>query len=93
MENDDIFSGSDDKTIKIWRNANCIKTIKGHEDAVRTICVYERRYLLSGVFNSTIRVWDLKNNGKCVQVTKEHNANCIIKKHNFRIIIVLLTQL
>ena len=78
MENNNICSGNDDQTIKIWRNANCIKTIKGHEDAVRTICVYERRYLHSGGFDSTIRVWDLTNNGKCVQITKEHSANVII---------------
>ena len=46
--------------------------------------MYEKRYSLSGKFYSTIKVWDLKNDGKCVQVTKEYNANiiCISKMDN-----------
>ena len=49
MENRDILIGSNDKTIKIWRN-NCIKTFKGHEDTVRTsVCMKDGIYLVEGL--------------------------------------------
>ncbi len=33
----DIWSGSADKTLKIWRGGNCVKTIKDAEDCVRQL--------------------------------------------------------
>ena len=88
LDNGDIASGSDDKTIKVWKKGICVRTIKAHDDAVRTLCVFEKKYLISGGFDCAVKVWDMDNEGKCVQIVKEHTGNviCVIKKEKQGII-------
>eukprot|EP00126_Sphaerothecum_destruens_P005788 Sdes_comp19042_c0_seq1m9621 len=59
-----LASGSRDKTIKVWdvRSLQCIFTLHGHDNWVRSLLFHPRgKYLLSCSDDKTIRVWDLKN--------------------------------
>ena len=41
------------------KSLQCLKTLEGHEDNVRVLAVGQR-YLFSGSWDKTIRVWDLQ---------------------------------
>ena len=46
---------------QVWdsKTLQCLKTLEGHEDNVRVLAVGQR-YLFSGSWDKTIRVWDLQ---------------------------------
>ena len=81
---DELFSGSADKTIKRWRvdaaEGHCVGTLKGHKGAVMSLHRHHG-LLISGSQDQTVRLWDLKEGG-CVgslwqaadSGTKERNA-------------------
>lgn len=68
-ENGDIVSGSLDKTVKIWRDNQCIVTLGAHEASVLSLAGLEDGALASGSGDTTIRVW--KDN-RCHAVLKGH---------------------
>ena len=39
LPNGNFLTGSADRSIKMWKNDKCIKTLTGHTDAVRALCV------------------------------------------------------
>ena len=44
----DIYvAGSSDKTIKVWRGGNCERTLSGHTDCIRAVCVCTDSEILS----------------------------------------------
>jgi WD40 repeat protein len=49
-----------DYLVQVWdsRSLTCLKTLQGHEDNVRVLCV-GAGFLFSGSWDKTIRVWDL----------------------------------
>ena len=49
------------KCVQVWdsKTLQCLKTLEGHEDNVRVLAVGQR-YLFSGSWDKTIRVWDLQ---------------------------------
>jgi WD40 repeat protein len=55
-----LFSGGDDKTIKIWDivTAQCVEELKGHENGV-TCLAFANNELFSGSFDYYIIWWDL----------------------------------
>ena len=57
-----LFSGSMDKTIKVWDVATgaCVQTLQGHTDSVWSVCVSANgSRLFSGSSDNTIKVWNI----------------------------------
>jgi WD40 repeat protein len=54
-----VYSGSDDKTIRVWSgdDGTHLQTLEGHTDGVRALAVGLDGKVFSGSFDSTIRVW------------------------------------
>ena len=59
LSNKYLISGSDDKTIKIWSNKKCIKTLLGNGLSVRSLCQINEYFFASGSFDKTIKIWDI----------------------------------
>ena len=62
---DRLFSGSIDKTIKMWdlKTGKCEKTFAGHTEEVNALIVYDN-YLISGA--AEIKIWDIET-GSCIK--------------------------
>ncbi|KAK2963213.1 putative WD repeat protein 17 [Blattamonas nauphoetae] len=82
-----LASGSDDQTIKVWDVPNCVPsskgtneqnhiTLYGHEKNVRALRWSPEfpHILFSGSWDSTIRVWNVKQ-GSCISVVRDHHAD------------------
>ena len=73
------FSGSKDKTIRLWDSASGKKllVLKGHTDGVRSIVFSPNgRLLASGAEDKTIRLWDTAS-GKMRAVLRGHEKGVI----------------
>ena len=83
LDNGIIISGSDDKTIKIWKEYNNIKTIEEHENSIRSLCQINKDYFASGSFDCSIKIWDI-NTWECIQTLVGHDSNiiCVISLNN-----------
>ncbi|MBS0603867.1 MAG: F-box/WD repeat-containing protein [Verrucomicrobia bacterium] len=70
-----LFSGSYDKTIKIWdlNNNRCTATLEGHDRAVTCIALDGQR-LFSGSLDQTIKIWDLNTN-TCTATLEGHSGH------------------
>jgi len=74
-----LVSGSTDKTVKIWNveDGSCIKTLEGHSDWVRCVCVVvgggedEEDLIVSGSDDKTLKVWNIE--GKCLKTLQGHS--------------------
>lgn len=69
IHNGRLYSGSDDRTIKIWdlsssssnrKHSEPIRTLTGHTDRVLALTVYDGR-LYSASKDRTVRVWDISS--------------------------------
>ncbi|KAJ5779737.1 hypothetical protein N7457_007457 [Penicillium paradoxum] len=69
-----VATGSRDKTIRIWdTRGNCIKTLVGHDNWVRSLVFHPGgKYLLSVSDDKTMRCWDLTQEFKCVRTIVAH---------------------
>ncbi|KAL9231616.1 hypothetical protein vseg_006818 [Gypsophila vaccaria] len=71
-----LYSGSWDKTIKVWRvsDGKCMESIdEAHEDAINSVAVGYGGMLYSGSADGTVKVWRRELEGKRtrhVEVTK-----------------------
>ncbi|KAK7003570.1 E3 ubiquitin-protein ligase TRAF7-like isoform X1, partial [Biomphalaria glabrata] len=71
---DYLFSGSTDKTIKVWDTSSsykCVKTLEGHSGIVLALCNYGNK-LFSGSQDCNIIVWNVETYENC-QVIKAHD--------------------
>jgi WD40 repeat protein len=71
-----LASGSDDRTVRLWDVATgeCIQTLKGHEDCVRSVAFSpDGVTLASGSSDRTVRLWDVAT-GECFDTYKQHTA-------------------
>ncbi len=74
-ENIYMMSCSLDKTIKLWKNFNCIHTFLDHNDWVRCLAISnDNQYFLSGCVSSVIKYWDL-NHKKVLHTFNNSNDN------------------
>lgn len=77
---DFLFSGSSDKTIKVWDTGNnyrCIKTMEGHTGIVLALCTWGNK-LYSGSQDCRIRVWNIENFEKENSVEAHENPVCTL---------------
>ena len=65
LQNDILISGSHDRTIKLWDNGQCIRTLEGHTHFVNSICQMQD-VLASGSHDTLIKLWDIRT-GKCIK--------------------------
>jgi WD40 repeat protein len=59
-----LYSGSWDKTIKVWRLADlkCVESIAAHSDAVNALVVDPHRgFLYSGSADGSVKVWERRS--------------------------------
>ncbi|CAL1526297.1 unnamed protein product [Lymnaea stagnalis] len=71
---DNLFSGSTDKTIKVWDTSSsykCVKTMEGHTGIVLALCTYGNK-LFSGSQDCNIIVWNVDT----------YESSHIIKAHD-----------
>ena len=57
--------------ISVWENNKEKKELKGHEDSIKALYAIDERYIASGSFDKTIKIWDL-NTGNNVQTLIGH---------------------
>ena len=58
-DGDIIYSGSWDKTFKVWRvsDSRCLESVRAHEDAVNAIFAGFDGLVLTGSADGTVKVW------------------------------------
>ena len=69
LNNGDLASGSDDKTVKIWNpnDGTILRTIHGHSDSVTSLVVLTNDQLVTGSPSQpTIKIWN-PNDGSLLQ--------------------------
>uniref|UniRef100_A0A8C5FWX4 TRAF-type domain-containing protein n=1 Tax=Gadus morhua TaxID=8049 RepID=A0A8C5FWX4_GADMO len=80
-----LFSGSSDKTIKVWDTCTtykCQKTLEGHDGIVLALCIQGNR-LYSGSADCTIIVWDIQTLQKVNTIRAHDNPVCtLVSSHN-----------
>lgn len=60
IEQNYLFSGSDDKTIRVWELVNryCLYSLTGHETSVQhLLMIKETGLLVSCAYDNKIKVW------------------------------------
>lgn len=69
-----LATASKDGTIKIWDTVRrvCLLTLSGHASSVSCIKWGGQNVLYSGSHDKTIRCWDMKLDGKCINILKSH---------------------
>ena len=75
LANDDLVSGSADKTIKIWnwRDGILKRTIVGHSDSVTALIQLPTGELASGSADKTIKIWN-PNDGTLIWTLTAHTG-------------------
>ena len=73
--NNHLFSGSLDKTIKIWdiEKGICLKTFTGHGSYVRKVIMFSPGILCSASDDSDIKLWNISK-GTCIQTLSKHQG-------------------
>ena len=83
-KSDEYFmSSSIDKTVKIWKNFECIHTFKDHEDWIRCIGISKsNKYFLSGCVSSIVKGWDLETKKVLFTLSNKLNGSNFLNTVN-----------
>ena len=55
-----IITGSDDTTVKVWRDGACVHTIQAHRDYVMAVALLPGgARFISGSYDGTAKLWTL----------------------------------
>lgn len=68
-----IISASGDRTIKIWENGTCIKTIVAHEESVRSLLDFELFGFASCSNDNRIKIWS--DDGDLISELNDHSSS------------------
>lgn len=76
-----LYSGSWDKTIKVWRisDGKCLESIEAHDDAINSIVVGFGGLVLSGSADGTVKVWRRELQGN---ETKHFEVRTLLKQES-----------
>ncbi|MEO0474481.1 MAG: 2OG-Fe(II) oxygenase [Planctomycetota bacterium] len=75
LDDGTIVSGGRDKTIKVWSDGTCTRTLRGHDLSVTTLMPTSDG-LWSGSRDGTIRKWDLST-GQCQRIIPAHDGTVL----------------
>lgn len=67
-----LLSGSNDTTVKVWEDGQCVKTIKAHSDTVRGMALVHDIGLVTASHDMTAKVWTAS--GDCIAELVGHTA-------------------
>ena len=86
MQDGRIASNYDNNTIRIWNKNSTGKDVflQGHMNYVVALCQVRNGNVISGSFDRSIKIWDLKDNS-CAYTIKTHSVNCILELDDKRI--------
>jgi WD40 repeat protein/uncharacterized caspase-like protein len=73
-----IASGSDDNTVKVWRNdGSLLWTLQGHTASVKAVRFSpDGKILASASFDQTVKLWNTQN-GKLIKTLSGHQAQIL----------------
>ncbi|KAF3435647.1 hypothetical protein FNV43_RR22738 [Rhamnella rubrinervis] len=76
-----LYSGSWDKTVKVWRIATskCLESIAAHDDAVNSIVSGFDSFVFTGSADGTVKVWRRELQGKG---TRHFLVQTLLKQEN-----------
>ncbi|KAA0031260.1 hypothetical protein IC582_000014 [Cucumis melo] len=76
-----LYSGSWDKTVKVWRIADskCLESITAHDDAVNAVASGLESLVFTGSADGTVKVWRRELQGKG---TKHFLVQVLLKQEN-----------
>ena len=76
-----LYSGSWDKTFKVWRIADgkCVESVKAHDDAVNAIIAGFDGLVFSGSADGTLKVWRRELKGK---ETRHFQVQTLLKQES-----------
>jgi len=83
-KSDEFFlSSSIDKTVKVWKNFECIHTFLDHEDWIRCIGISKsNKYFLSGCVSSIVKGWDMESKKVLFTLSNKHNDSNFLNTVN-----------
>eukprot|EP00658_Telonema_sp_P-2_P033973 TRINITY_DN24842_c0_g1_i6.p1 TRINITY_DN24842_c0_g1~~TRINITY_DN24842_c0_g1_i6.p1 ORF type:complete len:562 (+),score=114.92 TRINITY_DN24842_c0_g1_i6:191-1876(+) len=70
-----LATGSGDSDIRLWKDAECVGTLKGHKFPVRAMAVTGNGALVSGDNDGTLCLWD-PGTGQLTKSVKGHDEHC-----------------
>ncbi|KAH7288377.1 hypothetical protein KP509_31G024400 [Ceratopteris richardii] len=66
----DIFSASQDWSIRRWRQGQCLEILKGHQGPVQAIVMLPSGEMVTGSSDCTIKIW---KGSKCIRTFSGHS--------------------
>ncbi|KAL5987185.1 hypothetical protein ACLOJK_041182 [Asimina triloba] len=83
-----LYSGSWDKTLKVWRVADskCLESVNAHDDAVNSVVAGFEGMVFTGSADGTVKVWKRETQGKGTK----HTMNQMLLKQECAVTVVVV---